>query len=438
VGEGSPTFDGMATGDPLAEGILSEDKSAVLERAARFVCPGRVNTFKWLGTEPVMGRREGHYFWDLDGRRLFDVHINGGTFNFGHRHPELVAALHEAADLFDIGNHHFASVPRARLGEKLAQLTPGDLQYSVFAASGSEANDVAIKTARRATGRRKIVSLVGSYHGHTGLCLAAGDVKNAAYFHSEGASSEFVQVPFNDLASMKAALSGGDVAAVLLETIPATSGFPLPAPGYLPEVRALCDEHGALLVADEVQTGLGRTGHMWAIEGYGVVPDILVTGKGLSGGLYPIAAAVLSARVAEWLFDNGWGHVSTFGGSEIGCHVALRALEILERPGVIENAVAMSERLGAGLEGLRERHPLLAGVRRRGLVMGLVLDHEIGGPLMTAAGWEVGLWAFFAGFDRRVLQFKPDLLVDETACDELLGLVDDALGVCERRLAARG
>jgi len=412
----------------------AQEKQAVVDLAARYVCPGRVETFKMLGTLPVMGRREGHYFWDLAGRRLFDVHINGGTFNLGHRHPEIVAALHEAADRYDVGNHHFPSGPRARLAEALARLTPGTLRYSVFAASASEANDIAIKTARKATGRRKIVSLIGSYHGHTGLCLAAGDVKNAEYFLSDGPPGEFVQVPFNDLDAMRAALAGNDVAAVLLETIPATYGFPLPAPGYLSGVKTLCEQYGAVFVADEVQTGLGRTGTMWAIEGYGVEPDILVTGKGLSGGMYPMAAAILSERVAGWLGDNGWGHVSTFGGAEIGCHVALKVLEILERPGVIANATAMSNVLGAGLEAIRERHPLLLEIRRNGLVMGLRFDHELGGPMMTAAGYEVGLWAFFAGFQRSVLQFKPGLLINEAECAELLGLVEAAIKVCEVRL----
>lgn len=416
--------------------MSAQEKREVLDLAARYVCPGRVETFRAMGLTPVMGRREGHYFWDMDGRRLFDVHINGGTFNLGHRHPEVVAAFHAAADVYDIGNHHLPSGPRARLGEALARICGGKLRYSVFAASGSEANDIAIKTARRATGRRRIVSLTGSYHGHAGLCLAAGDVKNAQYFLSDGPPSEFVQVPFNDLDAMAAALRGGDVAAVLLETIPATYGFPMPAPGYLSGVKSLCEETGAVFVADEVQTGLGRTGRMWAIEGYGVEPDILVTGKGLSGGMYPIAAAVLGERVADWLGDNGWGHVSTFGGSEIGCEVALKVIEILERPGVIDNARRMSEHLAAGLERLRERHPFLVEVRRNGLVMGLRFDHDIAGPLMTAAGYEVGLWAFFAGFQRSVLQFKPALILDAERADELLGLLEDAVALCEQRLRA--
>ena len=412
----------------------SFEKQAILDLAARYVCPGRVNTFKLLGTQPVMGRREGHYFWDIDGRRLFDVHINGGTFSLGHRHPEVVAALHEAADRFDVGNHHFASEPRARLAEALARIAPGSLRYSVFSSSGSEANDVAIKTARRATKRRRIVSLMGSYHGHTGLCLAAGDVKNAEYFLSDGPRSEFTQVPFNDLDAMRATLASGDVAGVMLEIIPATLGFPMPAPGYLSGVKSLCEEYGALFIADEVQTGLGRTGMMWAVQGYGVEPDLLVTGKGLSGGMYPMAATLLSPRVAGWLEENGWGHVSTFGGSEVGCQVSLKVIEILERPGVLENAKLMSDALGRGLEAIRERHPLLVEIRRNGLVMGLRFDHEMAGPMLTAAGWEVGLWAFFAGYDRSVLQFKPGILLRSEDCDEVLGLLEQAIEGCERRI----
>jgi acetylornithine/succinyldiaminopimelate/putrescine aminotransferase len=146
-----------------------------------------------------------------------------------------------------------------------------------------------------------------------------------------------VQVPWNDLDAMAAALSGDDVAAAVLETIPATLGFPPPAPGYLARVKALCTQRGALYIADEVQTGLGRTGTLWAIEQHDVEPDILVTGKGLSGGLYPIAATVLSGRVAGWLDEDGWGHVSTFGGAEVGCRVAQRVLEITTRPATLAN-----------------------------------------------------------------------------------------------------
>jgi acetylornithine/succinyldiaminopimelate/putrescine aminotransferase len=392
-----------------------------------------VRTFEAAGAAPVMGRREGHYFWDLDGRRLFDAHINGGTFNLGHRHPEVVAALREALETYDIGNHHLASGPRAQLAEALARCMPGDLRYAVFAAGGGEAVDVAIRSARKATGRRRIVSIRGGYHGHTGLAINAGDVEQARYFLSEAPAGEFVPVAWNDLDAVREALHGGDVAAVLLETIPATLGFPLPAPGYLAGVKRLCEEHGALYLADEVQTGLGRTGALWAVEGHGVEPDVLITGKGLSGGMYPIAAAVLSERAAGWLVDNGWGHVSTFGGSEIGCVVGLKVLEIVQRPDVVANARAMAARLADHLAAIRERRRFLAEVRQSGLVIGLRFGHPLGGPLMMAAAYEVGLWAFAAGFDRSVLQFKPSLLVDAAATDEAASLLEDAIDLCVRK-----
>ena len=281
---------------------MTDAKRRALDLAARYVCPDRVRTFEAMGVDLVIGLREGYRLWDLDGRELLDFHLNGGVFNLGHRHPELVAALRDALDTLDVGNHHFPSLARAELAEALVRtMPPGELQYVVFSPSGGEAIDVAIKSARHATQRRTIVSIEGGYHGHTGLALATGHERFAQLFLSAGAGEDFVRVPFNDLDAMEVALGRHQVAAVILDTIPATCGFPLPAPGYLPGVKALCERHGALYVADEVQTGLGRTGRMWGVECFGVAPDILVTGKGLSGGLYPISAAVLTPRAGRWL-----------------------------------------------------------------------------------------------------------------------------------------
>ena len=176
-----------------------------------------------------------------------------------------------------------------------------------------------------------MVGLAAGFHGQTGLAGAAGEDAAARYFLSD--SPDFSKVPFADVDAIAAALADGDVAAVILEPVPATYGFPVPPDDYLRGVRSVCDEHGTLLIADEVQTGLGRTGYLWGVERFGVEPDILVTGKGLSGGIYPIAAAVLSERVAGWLHEYGWGHVSTFGGAEIGCRVAQKVLEMTTRSG---------------------------------------------------------------------------------------------------------
>jgi putrescine aminotransferase len=412
----------------MADTHMSDRKRRALDLCQRYWMPGRVEAFQQWGISLIVGRREGYRMWDIDGHELIDVHLNGGTFNLGHRHPEIVRTLVEATADVDIGNHHFPSEARGELAEKLAQVTPGDLRYSVFGATGSEVIDVAIRTARKATGRRKILTIDMGYHGRVGLAGQAGDDATAQYFLSD-APQEFVKVPFGDLSAAETALAAGDLAAALIETLPATYGFPVPPPGYLPGVKAACEQHGALYIADEVQTGLGRTGRMWGVETFGVTPDILVTAKGLGGGLYPISAAVLSERVAGWLFENAWGHVSTSGGAEIGCRVALKALDLCGAPETLENVRRMSDHLYNGLTGIQRRNPFLVEIRRAGLVMGLKVDHPQGALHLTKALYDRGVWAIFAGYDMSVLQFKPGLFVDTALCDELLDKLEAALAV---------
>lgn len=404
----------------------SAEKQRILDLNREYVAPGKVKMLEAFGIRLVIGRREGYHLWDVDGHQLMDFHLNGGTFSLGHRNPEVVATLVDACGELDIGNHHFPSRARGELAEKLAADAPGDLHYTVYAAGGSEANDIAIKSARRATGRRRIVAVEAGYHGRTGLSGAAGDSKSARFFLSDY-PEEFVRVPFNDLDAMETALRDGDVAAVLMETVPATYGFPLPADGYLPGVKRLCEQYGTLYVADEVQTGLGRSGHLWAIEHFGVEPDILVTGKGLSGGMYPIAAALLSRPVGKWLSEDGWAHVSTFGGAELGCVVAGKVLEITTRPETTESVRRVATRIGDGLRAIRERNPFLAEVRQLGVILGLRFDHPQGAMLMMRQLYDRGVWAFFAGFDYSVLQLKPGLFIDDAYCDAFLERFEDAL-----------
>ncbi len=415
---------------PHLEG-MSERKRRTLERAHAYLMPGRVETWLELGVPLVIGRREGYRIWDLDGHELLDLHLNGGTFNLGHRHPELVAALREALDHVDVGNHHFPAEARAELAEKLAHATPGKLHYAVFTPSGSEANDLAIRAARWATGRRKVVSLDAAYHGTTGLSGAASRDTSARLFGSDY-PDEFVKVPFDDLPAMEKALADRDVAAVLMETIPATYGFPVPSDGYLPGVKALCQEYGALYVADEVQTGLGRTGFLWGVEAWDVEPDLLVTGKGLSGGLYPISALVMTEPVGAWLKEQGWAYVSSFGGSELGCRVASRVLELCSRPESLANARRVAHVLAEGLADIRSRRRLLAGVRQKGLVMGLEIGAPAGAIRLSRTLYRHGVWAMFSAFEPTVLQFKPGLLVDEPYCATLLERLDAALAELER------
>ncbi len=404
---------------------MSPRKQEALRLSHEYLMPNRVETWLAAGVPLVIDRREGYRFWDTDGRELLDFHLNGGTFNLGHRHPAVVQSLVEGVETLDVGNHHFPSGTRARLAQRLAQSAPAPLHYAIFTPSGSEANDVAIKSARWATGRRKVVSFEFGYHGASGLSGAAGNDDNARYFKSD--FDDFVRIPFDDLDAVEEALKRGDVALLMAETLPATFGFPLPSAGYYQGVRELCDRYGTLLLVDEVQTGLGRSGRPWAIEHYDASPDMMITGKGLGGGLYPIGALLLSKQVGAWLAERGWGYVSTFGGSELGCHVALTALDLSLAESTQAKVEANAAYMRSGLDGLRERHAFFNDIRQLGVIFALGFDHSEGGLLMSRALYDAGLWAMFASFDRRYLQFKLGLLVDRAYCDEALSRVENAL-----------
>ncbi len=410
-----------------------ENKQDVLAASKRAWNPDKTEFWEKIGVPMVIGERSGYILEDLDGSRFIDVHLNGGTYNLGHRHPELVQVLSEALMSTDIGNHHFASPARAALAERLLDTVEGGSKVA-FTTSGSEAIDLAIKSARYATGREVIVSVENAYHGHTGLALNTGADRFARLFHSAYPHA-FRKVPFNDIEAMRTVLESGDVAAVLMETIPATYGFPMPDAGYLPAVRALAEQAGALYIADEVQTGLMRTGTLWAIEQYGVTPDILVTSKGLGGGVFPIAATVLDERSAGWLSEDGFAHMSTFGGSELGCIVALKVLELTTDARTIENVRARTAQFAMGLEEIRVAHPeWFVEIRQSGLVMGLRFAAPEGAKDVMVALHQRGVWAIFSTLDPRVLQFKPGLLVSEAEVEQIL----DALAAAVAATAPAG
>ncbi len=291
----------------------------------------------------------------------------------------------------------------------------------VFGVSGGEAIDVAIKAARGATGRSTVVSVEGGYHGHTGLAMAAGD---PAFRDPFGPNLPgFVQVPYNDLDAMEAAVDG-ETAAVILEAIPATLGMPIPDPGYFAGIREICDRHGARLLVDEVQTGLGRTGKWWGIQHEDVVPDALITGKGLSGGIYPITATLLTKELHEVLDSetNPFVHISTYGGAELGCIAARAVLDVVGEPGFLEHVNLLSERFASELA------PLPFELRRRGLFMGLRFgsEPEALGALLRIL--QQGVFCFPAGNDRSVLQFLPPLILSDDEAGDLIERMKKAFG----------
>ena len=410
---------------------MSEAKLDFLDRSRAFWNPGKTQDWQDMGIDLVIDRREGYYLYDMDGHRLIDLHLNGGTYNLGHRNPELVQALKAGSERFDMGNHHFPALARTALAEALAACAPSpDMRYTAYGSGGGEAIDIALKTARHATQKRKIVSIIKAYHGHTGLAVKTGDDRFSKLFLSEDTDGEFFQVPFNDLNAMEDALRGRDVAAVIMETIPATYGFPMPQEGYLPGVKQLCERYDALYIADEVQTGLMRCGEIWGCTKYGIEPDIMVTGKGIGGGIYPIACVLISERCGGWLKEDGFGHISTGGGAELGCIVAMKVLEMVQRPEVRTMVRYISDYMRAGLEQIMQVYPnFFIGIRQHGVVMGLEFNHEQGAKPVMKHLYNNGVWAIFSTLDPRVLQFKPGLLMTQADCEEVLRRVEIGVGL---------
>jgi len=403
-----------------------QEKKETKAMFARHVSSGKVKFFETAGIDFVMGKREGPYLWDADGeKRLIDCHCNGGVFNLGHRNPEIVKTLTRSLEELDIGNHHLISEQRAKLAQKLAMLTPGDITYTVFGVSGGEAIDLAIKVARGYTGRQNIISARGGYHGHTGFALAAGDKK---WYEPFGQMAPgFSQVPFNDIDALQQNIDD-NTAAILLETIPATFGMQIPDENYFSQIRELCDDRGVLLIIDEVQSGLGRTGKLWGIDHFGVVPDILVIGKGLSGGIYPMTATCFRSELESVFHKDPFIHVSTFGGAEVGCPVAMKVLEMSSDESFLENVREIADFFDREFHRLREKHPhLLVRLRQLGLMMGIELVDPQLGPLFSKAAYDSGLLSVYAYNNPQVVQLLPPLTIEASLAEEIIVRVDEAL-----------
>jgi putrescine aminotransferase len=410
------------------------DKQAVLEQFATFLNPQKVRVMRAAGLDIIEGERSGPWVWDVDGTRYLDCFTSAGSFNVGRRNPRVVAAAHAAVDRLDNGNFLLCSEQKALLAARLAEVTPGDLACTMFGSGGGEAIDFAVKLARGSTGRPTVVSTVNGYHGHTGFALsAAGRPSFREPF--EPLMPDFVQVPFGDLDALTAVLDER-TAAVLLEPIQGEGGIIVPPDGYLAGVRAACDRAGALLVLDEIQTGLGRTGRWWACEYEAVVPDILTTAKSLGGSLVPISATVFTEDLREFLIPNPFIHLSTFGGSDLACAVALEVLAVIEETGLVEHAAAMGDRLFAGLRTIAADRPeVVTEVRGRGLMAGIQYVEDSLGPRMSYHLAQHGVLAIYSGNQPAVMRLMPTLVIGEEEVDFLLEALDGAIADL---LAGRG
>lgn len=407
------------------------DKQNVIKSFETHVSSGKAAFFKKYGMDFVMGSRAGAWIHDMDGdKRLFNCHSNGGVFNLGHRNQEIIDTMKAALDELDIGNHHFMSQERAALAQQITNTMPGDLNICIFGVGGGEAVDLSLKLASGHTGRSKIVSATGGYHGHTGLALSVGD---AQYRDAFGIKiSDKIQIPFNDADALEQVLDR-DVAAVILETIPATLGMVMPVENYLKKVRELCDQNGTLLIMDEVQSGLGRTGKVWAFEHAGITPDMVIIGKGLSGGIYPITATVIRESLDAIFKRDPFIHISTFGGSELGCRVGMKVLEISCDPLFLKRVQEAGQKIRIGLDIIQQKYPkFFTGIRQTGLMIGLELRDEYGGPALTKAAYEEDLLLIYANNDTSVSQFLPPLTITDEEIDLLLEKLERAMNAARK------
>jgi putrescine aminotransferase len=394
-------------GDSSPQELATE----VYENYKQFVNPALARVMKLSGS-PVEVRAQGCTIWDQNGKAHLDFAGGYGVFTLGHSHPRVVAAVREQLELISLSGKTMFNVLLGRAARRLAELTPGDLRISFWCNSGTEAIEGAIKLARAATGRSKIVSTLQAFHGKTlGALSVSGRDPLQAPFRPllEG----FEQIPYGDEHALEAAIH--DAAAFVVEPVQGEGGVNVPPAGYLRAVREICDQSGALFIADEVQTGLGRCGYRFGCDRDGVVPDVMALAKGLSGGVMPVGAFISKAE----LWNRAFGkapllHTSTFGGSELACAAALAALDVLVDENLVENARDRGRELLDGAQAIADEFPsVIATVRGLGLLVGVELTNEGYGGWIIPEMLKAGVTAAWTLNQQRVIRLEPPLIVTE-------------------------
>jgi ornithine--oxo-acid transaminase len=434
----------------VADALTRSDETLAL--AARHIDPAFVDVMRIIGFDTEYVSAQGSYLYDAAGRAFLDLHTGEGFASLGHNHPDVRNALQAAlaSDLVDGVQIHYSALAGLLAEALCAQLPPG-LETVFFTSSGAEAVDSALKFARAATGRPRLVACASGFHGVTlGPLSLVGDD-----FFQDGFGPLLPGcglVPFGDLAALEAALRPGDVAAFIVEPIQGRGVTPAPE-GYLAAAHALCRRHGTLLIMDEIQTGLGRTGQMFAFEGQDVVPDFLLVGKALSGGYMPVAAMVtrpdIQSRVIGSL-ERSYVHQSTFGRNRLSMAAGLATLRIIERDGLADHAAQVGSLLMAGLRELQQRYEMIKEIRGAGLMVGIELRAP--GSRMGRINWRLihaaseGLFpqliviplhrdhriiTMAAGMND-VIKLLPPLTLSEDEATQFLTALDVVLGDCER------
>ncbi|RFP63818.1 aspartate aminotransferase family protein [Hymenobacter lapidiphilus] len=358
-------------------------------------------------------RAEGVYMYAPDGTRYLDLIAGIGVSNVGHRHPRVLAAIHEQLDkyLHLMVYGEVVQAPPARLAQALTATLPAHLDNVYFTNSGTEAVEGALKLAKRHTGRTGLVSCHNAYHGstHGALSITGSEGFKNAFRPLLPDVRHIRHNNFDDLQ-----LITGHTAAVVIETVQGEAGVRVPAPGYLPALRQRCTEVGALLILDEIQCGFGRTGTFWAFEQFGIEPDILLTAKGMGGGM-PIGAFIAPQHImAGFKTDPILGHCTTFGGHPVSCAASLATLQVIQEENLLAGVAAKATRFREQL-----RHPLIREVRNCGLLMAVEFDSfDVLKPLIDRALWEQHLLTDWFLFCDNSMRIAPPLTITLEQIDE--------------------
>lgn len=399
---------------------------------------------------------QGVYFYTPDGKRYLDFNSQLMSVNIGHGDQRVIEAIKAQAEKLAYANPFMATEPRALLGRKLAELLPGDLEVSFFTNGGAEANENAIKLARQFTGRHKILARYRSYHGATGqVIVATGDPRRWA---AETGVSGFVRVPdshkwgrkdpepvaesLRDLEEVIMFEGPQTIAAFMLEPVVGTNGVLIPPDGYLQGVREICDRHGILLIADEVMSGFGRTGEWFAVNHWGVVPDLITLAKGLTSSYLPLGAVTMRRAIADAFIDRPFFGGLTYNSHPMGCAAALATIAVYEEDGLIERAGRMGEVMRGHHQALYEKHPSLGAGRNIGLfgILELVRDRETYEPLapyngtndtMKAVAKAIKGAGMYTLVRWNTIMTNPPLIITEDELAEGFEIIDRALDIAD-------
>ena len=397
-----------------------------ISKYEKYINPAQAKLFRFMGLASVEGHAEGWIITDSEGKQFIDCLGGYGMFALGHRNPEVIAAVEAELHKMPMSGKVLFNRPMADLAEKLAEITPGDLQYSFFVNSGTEAVEGCLKVARLATKRKKFIAAKNAFHGKTfGSLTATGrDLFRDPF---KPLLDNFTHVEYGEIDAL-AEVIDDETAAVILEPVQGEGGIIVPPEGYLKAVRELCDQYGVLLIADEVQTGIGRTGTWFGVDHEQITPDIMATAKALGGGVMPVGAITATAEAGAGLIEAPFLHTSTFGGNQLACAAANAALHYIEVNDVLARGAAAGAYFKKGLEAIQKEYPsVIKEVRGRGMMIGIELTKEgAGGMLMSLMIDKCVIIAYTLN-NPKVIRIEPPLIMPTDIIDQVLMIFREAV-----------